>query len=102
MTKVVIPEANNFQVNLINENGDQITARVHTFRELGFLSMFVDGELVIGSAPCIGGLEIGSESNKKKNGAFFWKNLYNDKEYPFVDNYGIAYELWYKQPSEYR
>ncbi len=102
MVKVVHKDRNNFISNVINENGVQMTIRVHTFRGMGYMSVFADGVLIFGSAPCIGGTEVGSRSMKNMYGTFFWNGKYGNSEYPFVDNYGIAYELYYKQPSECR
>ena len=101
MIQIDLPKRNNTTVRVINENGDIIVGRLHTFRGVTYLSMIVNGTMVSSSEPCIRDTDFGTMSTRLRYGSFIWLFPYKDEDYPYVDNFGTMCQLWYKQPSEF-
>ena len=100
MTKIDIPQRHNSIISFTNENGDSIVARLHTFRGITYLSMFVNDSLVVASEPAIKQTTFATKTTRRKYGAFLWKFPFGEDEYPNPQNYNSMCELWYIQPSE--
>ncbi|MCQ2299909.1 MAG: hypothetical protein MJZ81_07295 [Bacteroidales bacterium] len=95
----------NITFNVVNENGDGLVFRVHSFRGVWYVSMFLEmpdeeDRLIVASQPVIPNVAFATFDIRRDYGAFVCTPVSSgDQEYPCYQNQE-NYVFAYLEPSE--